>query len=249
MRRSHRIALIILLLGALWVTWPKPVSTEALAAGSLYLEEHYPDYQVTPPETHRDPPGSYTLVYLTTHGGRPARIVVNLTMQDGRLRATGCSLVSGNEPKAYLRWGVQFMFVVALAYVVFFVCIPQLFGRKCPRDGALLKATEKILIHSQLHENGTDLAPIITRRFGCPRCDFHHVEALIDPTWRPPLLTGLSDYPRWLNTPEMQKKADQARQQRLRSAITDEEYEAQLASAKEDARAHSSSDSPWRYWQ
>jgi hypothetical protein len=163
------------------------------------------------------------------------------------LRATGGTLVIGYEPQAYLRWGAQFAIIVALAYVVFFVSVPQLFGRKCPRDGVLLRMTERLLIHQQLHKNGTDLAPIIQRRFECPRCDFHHLKALIDPTWRPPITPITPVFALWLNTPELQKKAEEARQERLRNAITDEEYEAQLARAKEDARANNSRDSPWLY--
>ncbi len=139
---------------------------------------------------------------------------------------------------------LTFAILCAVASLVFFVGVPQTFGRKCPRDLTLLTMTEKVVVPGQVHVSGMGLAPILERTFTCRRCDFRHSEAVVDTSDRANFPSTWLKVPNWYaRDPDgMSNKWEELRMQR---AITDERYAELLAEAKEVAQAKSSADSPW----
>jgi len=231
-----RIGLLCLLLAFLIVIGrPVTPSPEALAVAGQYLAEKFPAYTFEAPRLGRLPSSAFTLTYATDYGETRAAVILTLSRHDGELAVDSSRLYIGDaDPLRLARWSVMFVAVFGFVYLVFFVSLPHTFGRKCPRDLSLLKVTERVVIPGKVHRSGIGLAPIIERTYACRRCDFRHYEALSDPTYRP-------------SVPSPYESARDIRARWEKKGLTDEDYERLLTEAKEDARARSSTDSPWLY--
>lgn len=140
-------------------------------------------------------------------------------------------------------WGLVAVAAAALVYLVFARGLPQMLGRRCPRDGRLLERTESVVRGLTVDADGLSCPAIIERTYACPLCGFRHVQALTDPTHRAASVqvdAGLA--------------GSQWRYYHLRDALgpdrseaaTEQQFREALAAARRRASEKTSGDSPWR---
>lgn len=252
MRRRYAalagVALVVVLVFSfwLWYTWPAPISQEAKAAVLSALQGQFPEVSWRAPERQTGHLGKYTILCAGTRQlvGDEVTALVRLTRGTAGLEVENVELMIGGRPGLGLRVALTVGAAAGVAYAA--MRLLPLSGRRCPRDRAPLRRSEITVLGSCFSPQGITRPAIIERTYACPRCDFRHIEALPDPDHRP-AGHGLQ----WVPLPptvdeRWEQRLRRREEERMAGAMTEQEYQKRLQEARAQARARSSSDSPWR---
>lgn len=234
---------IIAALGlTIWLMRPQAAAPHLELIGREYIADRYPTFVLAEKVQQTGFLGSYKLTYDADRGmGDVVQVILRLRDHGDRIDVLSLEIVIGSG-RSFPLYAAQVAIVFAMLYLILFVRLAQRFGRKCPRDGALLGTREATVIPPQYDKAGHSRPAIIERWLECPKCDFRHVVAMKDPLHRPSALTAVGASG-WGVGRESQM--DEGIRRRREAAPSDEEYERQVAQALAAARYKSSSDSPW----
>ena len=234
---------IILALGlTICLMRPQAAAPHLELMGREYIGDRYPTFVLAEKVQQTGFLGSYKLTYDADRGlGDVVQVILRLRDHGDRIDVLSLDIVIGSG-RSFPFYLAQVAMVFALLYLILFVRLPQRFGRKCPRDGALLRTREATVIPPQYDKAGHSRPAIIERWLECPKCDFRHVMALKDPLHRPSAMTGVGASGFGVGR---ESQIDESIRRRREAAPSDEEYERQVAQAVAAARYKSSSDSPW----
>jgi hypothetical protein len=244
--RGPRLVLIAALLFALWYTWPTPVASHLADVAREHVVQIYPWAEWGPAVRQTGHFGSYNLTFKghREEQNTTALVSVAVSAEGARVVSAVVSLGSTSDLPRTL---AQMAIAIVLFTLVFFRAIPQTFGKKCPRDGSLLRMNETMVVPPRYDTTLVTRPGIIQRTWACPKCDFHHAEALRDPHHRPTVYVDARFVTSRIAMMDgFEKKVDEGRREALARAVTDEQYEEMLAEARRSAAGASSPDSPWR---
>lgn len=247
-RRSWpRLILAGVLLFALWYTWPAAVSPEFAEVAREHVARNNPGIELGPAIQQTGRFGKYDVRLSGNRDGQTATILVSLEMTADGPRVIKTSTILGDYNGVPLRIA-QMVMVIAFVITVFFWAIPQTFGRRCPRDGSLLRYGERSVFPPRYGVKLMTLAAIIQRTWSCPKCDFRHEEACPDPNHRPAMLvsSAFAGVPHIRMADSVETIIEERRRDALARAITDEQYAKDLDEARKTAAGITSPDSPWR---
>ncbi|MDP2873530.1 MAG: hypothetical protein Q8P31_13485 [Bacillota bacterium] len=233
-----RLVIAAALLFTIWYTWPTAASPDLLEVARQPAEQAFPGIELGPSVSQTGRFGSYQLTFRGQRDEQTATVFVYISVTPEGPRVTGSKVILGSASNAPLRLA-QLAMAMAIVMLVLFGAIPRIFGRKCPRDGSLLKLDDATIVPWQYDTKLLARPPIIQRTWACRRCDFRHVAALPDPKYRPAVYSNFNHSHQW------EQMMSQRREEAVARGVTDEQYAEMLKQARLRAAEATSRDSPW----
>ncbi|MDP2873529.1 MAG: hypothetical protein Q8P31_13480 [Bacillota bacterium] len=242
-----RLVVAAALVFARWYTWPTAAAPDLVQVARQHAEQAFPWVELGPTVTQTGRFGSYQLTFRGRRDEQAATVAVSVLITPEGPEVAGANVILGS-PSNVPRRLAQLVMTMVFLVLVFFKAIPQTFGRKCPRDGSLLKLSEAVAVPSQYDNKGLTRPAIIQRTWACPRCDFRHVAALPDPNHRPSMYVDSTMLVsgRYMVSERLERVFSERRKETLARGVTDEQYAEKLRLAQASAGEATSRDSPWR---
>ncbi len=233
-----RLVVAAALVFAMWYTWPTAAAPDLVQVARQHAEHAFPWAVLGPTVTQSGRFGSYQLTFRGQRDEQTATVYVYISVTPEGPRVTGSKVIFGSPSNALFRLA-QLAMAMAIVVLVLFGAIPRIFGRKCPRDGSLLKLDDATIVPWQYDTKLLARPPIIQRTWACRRCDFRHVAALPDPKYRPAVYSNFNHSHKW------ERMMSQRREEAVARGVTDEQYADMLKQARLRAVEATSRDSPW----
>jgi len=243
-----RITIVLGLAVALWATWPQSTDPHLEAIGRAYLVEHHHDVAWGEVVRQAGLPGRVQVTFAgVRRGDQESYAIVSYARTGDEVAVSEARIYLGqaNRQPAWRYFGV--LALVALAVNSVLASTARTFARRCRRDRSVLRVREQVVHPQMFDRKGATLPPIIERWYECPICDFRHVEALVDPSYRGNSLVRRGvPFARSLRTIDyVDDRVESLLSRYASEGLTPEEYDGLLAEAKDAARAKCSQDSPW----